>query len=339
MNTPRYWGTTVALPAPMLAAQAQQFEAMGLAGIFAAQVGGTPFLPLAGAAMVTSRVRVATGIALAFVRSPFETALAAMDLDKISGGRFTLGLGTSVQSWSEGFYGMPYGKPIEHLREVVEIVRMVIAQSHTGELKRYEGKYHTLDFSEWQPAGPPLRTALPIWIACLRTPMVRLAAEVADGVMGHPIWSLDWAASKVQDDLKAGLARGGKQRSDIEFNVWLWVAPNLDRKQAIEDARATVAFYAGIEQYEKYFAAHGFRDEARQLQEGVKRGDYLGVRHLVPDEMAKTFVVCGTPDEVRERVMGIWDFADSANLVPPAYGLDPGAMLQYGATIADLFYT
>jgi alkanesulfonate monooxygenase SsuD/methylene tetrahydromethanopterin reductase-like flavin-dependent oxidoreductase (luciferase family) len=119
---------------------------MGLEGIFAPQVYGPPFVPLAAAAAVTQRVRLATGIALAFARSPFETAVAAMDLDRISGGRFTLGLGTSVKSWSEGFFGMEYGKPVEHLREVVEIVRLVIGKSHTGELTRYDGKYHQLDF-------------------------------------------------------------------------------------------------------------------------------------------------------------------------------------------------
>ena len=70
----------------------------------------------------------------------------------------------------------------------------------------------------------------------------------------------------------------------------------------------------------------------------MKKGDYLSVKHLVTDEMAQTFVVCGTPDEVRERVSAIWDTADSATLVPPSYGLEPGALLQYGAKIADIFY-
>ncbi|MBI5289340.1 MAG: LLM class flavin-dependent oxidoreductase [Chloroflexi bacterium] len=337
-NKPKYWGTLVPLPAPMIAAQCQGFEAMGLEGAFSPQVGSTPFATLGAAAAVSTKLRLASGIGLAFVRSPFETALHAMDLDKLSGGRFTLGLGASVGSWVSGFYGMPYGKPLEHMREVVEIVRLLNAKSHTGELTRYDGKYWQLDFSEWQPAGPPVRERIPIWIAALRTPLIRLAAEIADGVMGHPIWSLEWASTKVMDDLKAGLAKGGKQRSDVEFNVWLWVAPNNDRKQAIEDARATVAFYAGVSQYEEYFAAHGFRSEAKALQEGVKRGDYLGVKHLVTDEMAQTFVVCGTPDEVRERVSGIWEFADSACLVPPAYGMETGALLRYGATIAEVFY-
>ena len=140
------------------------------------------------------------------------------------------------------------------------------------------------------------------------------------------------------DDIKVGLARAGRQRSDIEFNVWLFVAPNNDGKQAIEDAKATVAFYAGVEHYESYFAAHGFGREAKLLQEGVKRGSYLSVKHLVPDNMAQTFVVCGTPDEVRKRIEPIWEHVDSACLNPPSYGLDPGAMLGYGARIADLFY-
>jgi len=335
---PKYWGTIVPLPAPMLTGQARQMESLGLEGLFAPQVYGPPFIPLATAAGATSRVRLATGIALAFARSPFETAVAAMDLDRISNGRFTLGLGTSVKSWSEGFFGMHYGKPLDHLREVVEIVRLVVARAHTGSLTRYEGHYHHLDFSEFNPVGAPLRTEIPIWIACLRAPLIRLAAETADGVIGHPIWSVEWATTKVQDDLKAGLAKAGKRRDDIEVNVWLFVAPNEDRRQAIEDARATVAFYAGIEQYEEYFAQHGFRKEAQALQEGVKRGDYLGVRHLVTDEMAQTFVVCGTPAEVKRRVSQVWEYADSACLNPPSYGLDAGAMVGYGARIAELFY-
>ena len=337
-NKPKYWGTLVPLPAPVVASQCQGFEAIGLEGAFAPQVGGTPFSVLGAAAASSTKLRLASGIALAFARSPYETALHAIDLDRLSSGRCTLGLGTSVRSWSEGFYGMPYGKPLDHLREVVEIVRLVIEKGHTGTLTTYDGAYWKLDFRELQPTSAPVRTRIPIWIAGLRSPLIRLGAEIGDGVLGHPIWSIEWASSHVVDDLKAGLVKGGKQRSDIEFNAWLFVAPNMDRRQAIEDARATVAFYGGVAQYEDYFAAHGFRSEARALQQGVKRADYLSVKHLVTDEMAQTFVACGTPDEVRERVSAIWEFADSACLNPPSYGLDAGAMLAYGARIAELFY-
>lgn len=334
----KYWSVVTPMSAPAIAAQAKALEAAGLEGLFAPQVYGPPFVPLAAAAAVTSRIQLASGIAIAFVRSPVETAMAAMDLDRISDGRFTLGLGTSVRSWSEGMFGGTYGKPLENMREVVEIVRMVNRDAHTGSLTRYDGTYYKLDFSEMQPSAPPLRTNIPIWIAALRGPLVSLAAEISDGVLGHYIWSIEWLRDKIPDYLKRGLGRGGKQRSDICFNAWLAVAINNNRAEAINDARPTVAFYAGIEQYEPFFAAHGFGDVAKRLQEGVKKGDYRGVANLVPDEMAQTFVVCGTADEVRKRIEPAWDVVDSMTLAPPAYGLEPGKILSYAGAIAATFY-
>ncbi|MBI1886189.1 MAG: LLM class flavin-dependent oxidoreductase [Chloroflexi bacterium] len=293
---------------------------------------------MAAAAAVTSRVRLASGIALAFARSPFETALAAIDLDRISGGRFTLGLGCSVRSCSEGIFGMPYGKPLAHLREVVEIVRLVFTKGHTGELERYEGAYHRHDFSELQPPAPPLRTDIPIWIAALRAPLLALAAEIGDGVMGHAIWSVHWATKKMPSVIEKGLRRAGKERSDVEVNLWPIVAISNDRAEAIDDSRATVAFYAGITQYEEYFAAHGFRREAQALQEGVRRGDYVGVAHLVPNEMVETFVTCGRPDEVRRRIEPLWEAADSLCPVPAPYALPAEKIIAYSAAIASTFY-
>ena len=333
------WGViTPTAPPGVLAGQAQMYEQAGLEGVFAPQVYGAPFVPLAAAAAVTTRVKLASGIALAFARSPFETAMAAIDLDRISGGRFTLGLGCSIRTWSEGFFGMPYGKPLEHLREVVELIRLIIAEAHTGELKSFEGKYHRHDFIELQPLSPPLRADVPIWIAGLRGPLVSLAAEIADGVMGHAIWSTRWATDEGPEAIKRGLARAGKQRSDVGVNLWPLVMINNDRSEAIEDSRATIAFYAGMTQYEEYFAAHGFRKEAQRLQEGVKRGDYVGVAHLVPDEMVEAFVTCGPPDEVRKKVEPLWNIADSLCLVPAPYGLPAQKVLAYGGAIASTFY-
>lgn len=338
MEKPKFWSIVTPLPSAVLQMQAKMAEDAGLEGLFAAQVYGPPFIPLAAAAMVTQRVRLATGIAIASARSPFETAMAAVDLDRISSGRFTLGLGTSVKSWSEGFFGAEYGKPLTSLRETVEIIRMSIAKAHTGELTKYEGKYHHHDWSELQPPAPPLRTDIPIWIAALRGPLTSLAAEIADGVLGHPIWSVEWCIETIPDWLKKGLDRAGKQRSDIEFNAWLFVAINEDKGQALEDARATVAFYGGVEQYEEFFTAHGFGKEAKLLQEGVKKGDYIGAAKHVTDEMAQTFVVCGTVDEVRKRIAPMYDVVDSLTLVPPAYNLGADKLLAYNAAIAGAFY-
>jgi len=337
MTKRKYWSVLTPMPAQMLAMQAKAMEGAGLEGLFAPQVYGPPFIPMAAAAMVTERVRLASGIAIAFTRSPVETALSAIDIDNISGGRFTLGVGTSVKSWAEGIFGGTYGKPLEHLREVVEIVRLVNRGEHLQK-RRYDGKYYQLDFSAMSATQPPLRPDIPIWVAALRGPLVRLAAEIADGVIGHYIWSTDWLQTRITDDLKLGLQRGGKQRSDVEFNAWLAVAINNNRADAINDARPTVAFYASVPQYEDYFAAHGYREEARRLQAAAAEGGYTAAAPLVPDDMAQTFVICGTTDEVRARVEPLWDTVDSLTLAPPAYALPPEKVMGYAMQIGAAFY-
>jgi probable F420-dependent oxidoreductase len=337
MSERRYWGFVSAMPAPLVSAMAHQAEEQGLQALFAPQVYGPPWIPLAAAAMATERIKLASGIAIAAARSPFETAMAAIDMDRLSGGRFILGLGASVQSWTRGIYGAPEHKPLTHLRETVAAVRHIVEGAHKG-LSPFEGQYYRADFAELQPTAPPLRERIPIWIAALRGPAVRLGAEIADGVMGHPMWSLDWALERIQPDLRAGLDRGGRAREDLELNLWLWCAPNSDEAEALEDARPTIAFYAGIAQYESFFEAHGFGAEARRIQQEVKRRNVLAHPELVSDEMVRAFVLAGKPDKVRQMVERAWSVADSLCLVPPAYALPPEKLAAYAAQIAKLFY-
>lgn len=325
------------LPAPALRALVEQAEAQGLVGVFAPQVYGPPWIPLSAAALASERLLLASGIAIAAARSPFETAMAAIDLDRLSGGRFILGLGASIKAWTCGVFGAPEHKPIAHLRETVAAVRHIVRGAHEG-LAPFEGRYYRADFRELQPTAPPLRTEIPIWVAALRGAAVRLAAEVADGVVGHPMWSLDWACERIQPDLRAGLERAGRRREDVELNLWLWVAPNPDPNEAVEDARPTVAFYAGMKQYESFFEAHGFLKEARRLQEAVRARRVLDSARLVPDEMVQTFVIAGDPDRVRERVERAWTVADSLCLVPPIYAMAPEKAAYYGGMIAQTFY-
>jgi probable F420-dependent oxidoreductase len=325
------------LPASILAAQARQAEAWDLTGIFAPQVYGPPWIPLAAAAMATERIQLASGIAIASARSPFETAMAAIDMDRVSGGRFVLGLGASILDWTRGVFGVGEHRPLEHLRETVAAVRHLVRGAHRG-LAPFEGRYYRADFRALQPTAPPVREEIPIWIAALRAPLVRLAAEIAQGVMGHPMWSLDWAVDKIQPALAEGLARSGRARSEIDLNLWLWVAPNPDEAEAVEDGRATVAFYAGMKQYESFFAAHGFEKEARRLQQAVERREVLAATSVVSDEMVRSFVLCGKPERVRTQVERAWTVADSLCLVPPFYAVAPEKLAFYGEMIAKTFY-
>src|SRR5580704_14746932 len=157
MSDPRpYWQVVMAAPAETLTRTAREAEDAGLEGIWAPQLHSPPFVTLAAAAMVTKRILLGSGIALAFTRSPAETALNALDLDRISGGRTVLGLGTSIRTFNEDVHGVVYGKPVAHLREVVQIVRAITTEGHTGKLGKFDGQYHKVDLSTLR-TGKPVR--------------------------------------------------------------------------------------------------------------------------------------------------------------------------------------
>ena len=113
----RYWGVLTPQPAAQLVSYAKQAEAWGMEGLWGIQLPGPAFLPLATAAAGTERLKLGTGVALAFTRSPLETAMSALDLDVISGGRVVLGVGPSVQFINEHWHGVQYDKPLKRLRE------------------------------------------------------------------------------------------------------------------------------------------------------------------------------------------------------------------------------
>jgi probable F420-dependent oxidoreductase len=337
----RHWASLLPIvPGQILTAQAKQAESAGLAGVFCPQAFSAPFMALGYCAAVTERLQLASGVALAHTRSPFETAMTAIDLDRLSDGRFVLGLGTSTRTWIEDIYGEPhYGKPLAYVRETIELIRRIVAGADTGVLEPFEGEYHRHDFSQFQGAlVPSLRPRIPIWLAANQPGLTRLAGEIADGFMSHPIHSTRWTRERALPALREGLHRAGRERADIHWNAWYYVAVNPDRDEALQDARATVAFYAQFEQYERMFADQGFEKEARACQEAARRQEYdTAGAEAVSDEMAATFVILGTPDECRAQVDQVWEIADSFCLIPPQYALTPDKTMFYATAIADTF--
>ncbi|MDB5108334.1 MAG: oxidoreductase, partial [Candidatus Binatus sp.] len=134
-----YWELLQAMPADELVKTIRGFDELGIDGVWSPQLHAPPFATLAAVALASPRLKIGSGIALAFTRSPMETALSALDLDRISGGRMVLGLGTGVRLWNELTHGIVYGKPVAHLREVVETVRAIIEQCASGELGVIDG--------------------------------------------------------------------------------------------------------------------------------------------------------------------------------------------------------
>ena len=318
---------------------AREAEARGFDTLWAGEVANSAFTGLAAVAAQTTRIRLATGIVLAFTRSPLITAYSALDLDHLSGGRFTLGLGTGARRLNENWHGVSYGTPVPHLRECVECVRLIVQTAPTGRPIRYQGEYYNLDISGYQPPRPPVNGVIPIYVAGVGPKMCRMAGRVADGLLGIRITSPHWLREVGIPNVEAGLRRAGRERRSFDLCGTLCAAVSTDRRAARRAAAAQVAFYATVRTYVPLFALHGFEAEAARVREAFLRRDIPAMIDAVPDEMVDAFTVAGTADEVRRAFMERRELADSWRLTAPDSFIDRDEARALRDALLDLFAT
>ena len=305
--------------------RAKQLEDRGYEGIIGNQVYGPPWASLAVAAASTTSLELETGIAMAFVRSPFETACAAIELDRISNGRFTLGLGTAPQTWTEDFFGQEFLPPISRIREVIEILRLVFdsASENAESIPDYHGEHYQLSFAGLHPNFGPEVRQIPIWGAALRERLCELAGECADGFIGHSIWSKWWLTERALPAIRRGATGAGRDPDDLNVQLWLTASIDSDPTASARRARGNVAFYASIPSYRSYFEAHGFGSVFDTLVEARRSVPLTQCIDLVPLDAARTFAICGTADEVGQEIEEIAGYATSVCVKPPMWGVDP----------------
>jgi alkanesulfonate monooxygenase SsuD/methylene tetrahydromethanopterin reductase-like flavin-dependent oxidoreductase (luciferase family) len=317
---------------PSIAAELDRLEALGVRGVVAPQVYAPPFVALAAAAMANPRLELGSGIAIALTRSPFETACAALELDRISDGRFTLGLGVGPRHWVN-YFGSDYDRPVARVREVMEIVRHVESDARQGVMTPFDGEFWQLEYESYEPFAPPLRERLPIYVAALRERVCELVGELGDGLIGHPVWSVEYALGTAQDALARGAARASRDPAAIDFQPYVTASIDTDEQRALDLAKPFIAFYAGFAQYHSYFDAHGFGAEAERLAQAARTQQCREAATLVSDDMARTFAACGTPDQVRAWIEPLWQRATSMVVMPPSWGLTPAEATEKQAAI------
>jgi len=331
----RYSITIGAGAAESVARAAALAEAAGFETAWTSEMFHDPFLPLAAAATSTSRIGLGTSIALAFVRSPWVTALSALDLDVLSGGRFILGLGTGLKRLNERWHGVAYGKPTPHIREAVQVIRLIMERAHRGEPIRFSGQYYDVDIQGWRRPLAPVRERIPIYLAGVREGMIRTAAQCADGLLGHPIYSLRWIREVVLPSLARGLAESSRGREEFHLCLAVCCAVGKDIAAARRAAAATIAFYATVNTYEPLFAPFGA--EVQRIQAALIRGDTEGMIDAVSGEMIEAFAVVGTPDEARQKLAAYAGLADSICLTPPDQFIDPAETQMYREALLATF--
>jgi probable F420-dependent oxidoreductase len=320
-----------------LARQVAEAEAAGVECVWAPELFGSSITQATWMAARSERIRIGTGIAWAFTRSPFILAVSALDVDEMSDGRFRLGLGAGVKRLNETWHGVEYGRPAPHLRETVESVRLIMAKAHTGEPIRYEGIYVDVDIKGWIRPQPPARGRVPIYTAAVREGMARMAGDVADGLIGHPICSMRWLDEVVIANFERGLSRSGRERREFDFIPTVCCAIDDDEGAAYEAARRTIAFYATVRTYKPLWEMHGFGGAAAAVGDAFRSGDLASMPGHVSDEMVDAYCAAGPLDKVRARVEEVAGRADGLFLSPPTYCIPPEQLLAYQARIVEAF--
>jgi probable F420-dependent oxidoreductase len=309
-------------------AYARKVEALGFDCLWSSETQHDPFMPLAVAATVTSRVKLGTAIAVAFPRSPMITAHIAWDLQKASDGRFLLGLGSQVKGHNERRFSVKFEAPGPKLREIALALRAIWDCWQNGTTLNFKGEFYRFDLmTPFFNPGPIAHPRIPIYVAGVNQYMCRIAGEVYDGLHVHPFNSPKYLREYVHPAVEQGLAKAGRSRRDFTYTTASFVIigdtePELAlARQAI---RQQIAFYASTRTYEPVLAAHGWQDLVPHLHRKSVEGDWTGMANLITDEMVDTYAVTGSHDtiaaRVQERYAGLLD--RTAFYQPHQPGLD-----------------
>ncbi len=262
--------------------------------------------PLAYLAAKTSRIKLGAGIMQAVARTPANLAMTAMTLASMSHGRFILGLGASGPQVVEGWHGVPFRKPIQRIRELIEIVRIVSA----GERLQYEGQIYHLPLPGGEgkalKSGARPQPAIPVYLATLSPKSLELTGELADGWIGTSF--MPEHAEVFFDHIRRGAVKARRSLTDIDLQAGGAVSFTDDVDRLVQRHKPGMAFTLGAmgskehNFYNAAFQRAGFDEEAQAVQRLWLEGKRKEAADLVPDEIVLKANLLGTAEMVRERI-------------------------------------
>jgi probable F420-dependent oxidoreductase len=285
---------------------ARKVEALGYDCLWSAETQHDPYLPLAVAATATSRIKLGTNIATVFSRSPMITAQSAWDLQKASGGRFTLGLGSQVKAHNERRFSVKFESPGPKMAEAIRAIRAIWDCWQRGTKLDFKGQFYTFDvMTPFFNPGPIEHPKIPIFIAAVNRYMCGVAGELCDGMHVHPFNSPRYLREVVHPAVEAGLRKSGRSRKDFTFATMTFVVVGDTEQERAEQARSVkqqIAFYGSTRTYQAVLATHGWQDLTAKLHRKSVEGDWPGMEELITDEMLDTYAVTATYDTLRTRL-------------------------------------
>lgn len=288
------------------AAGAQTAEEIGYHAVLVEETKDDPYQLLALGAAATSTLGLGTSVAMAFPRSPTITAMSAWSLQKLSKGRFVLGLGSQVRGHVRRRFGMEWHAPAPWMRDYVNAMRAVWDCWQTGADLQFESEHYNLNLMVplFNP-GPIDHPRIPVHIAAIGPNMCGVAGEVADGVRLHPVCTPRFIDEKVKPALATGAARAGRDVGEVEVCMKPLIGTAVDDAALVDvtrTVRARVAFYLSTPSYRRTFELHDWGDIAEQASRLSKAQQWEDLPGLVTDEMLHTVATIGTYDEIAAKL-------------------------------------
>lgn len=318
---------------------AAEAERLGFDGVWASESVTDAFLQSQAALMSTKDISVGTAIAVAFARNPMSTAYSAWELAVMSGGRFTLGLGSQVRAHVERRFSMPWGAPVARMRDFLQALDAIFTAWREGTRLDYQGRYyqHTLMTPVFTPHHHEHR--IPTMIAAVGAKMTELGGELCDGLLLHGMTTTTYLDEVTLPALERGLAASGRKRSDVELYVPLFMVMGDTEEEIAERAREVrgqIAFYASTPAYRPVLESVGYGELQPELQAMSREGRWSEMGEQIDDTLLHEIALVGSPEDMprlcRERYAGRLDRVSSYYPWP---GDDPDRLQEILAGFAE----
>ncbi|SJZ70573.1 probable F420-dependent oxidoreductase, MSMEG_2256 family [Enhydrobacter aerosaccus] len=285
---------------------ARLLEEIGYDRLVVEETKDDPFILMALAAEATQTLKLGTSVAIAFPRSPTVTALSAWTLQKLSRGRFTLGLGTQVRAHIERRYGLQWSPAGPWMREYVAAVRAVWNCWQNGVPLNVEGEHYNLNLMVplFNP-GPIEHPEIPIHVAAVNSVLCRIAGEVADGIRVHPVCTPSYIEKVMLPAVRTGAAKTGRSLDNFQVCMKPLVAAAATEAELVpkvRDVRARISFYASTPQYRAAFDHLGLGDLADRLKLLSRAQKWEEMPQHISDDILHAFVTIGTYDTIAQKL-------------------------------------
>ena len=302
----------------------KKLEDLGYDGAYTFEGPHEPFLPLAAAALATEKLELLTSIAVAFSRNPMTLANIGYDLQLMSKGRFTLGIGSQIQPHIEKRYSMPWSSPAKRMKEMVNAIKAIWGCWHEGKDLDFKGEFyqHTLMTPIFNPGEN--KFGLPkIYVAGVGPLMTQAAAESSDGFIVHPFHTTKFLENITLPSVKKGLELSTAKEFDISLGVMVATGTTDEEIAKARDAcKAQIGFYGSTPAYKVVLEQHGWESIQPDLNSLTKKGLWQDIPSLISDEILESIAVTGTPDEVSNIIFYRYG-SIASRIAPSIFSGDP----------------